>query len=367
MIGNKVKILVDGRWFESFYSGVSTYIKGLYLFLAQNETFEITIITSHEAKIRAEFPESIKIIEHQSRSKTLWLFRDIPRIIKKGNFNFAHFQYICPFSKDCVYIVTLHDLLFLDYKRDYPVSFILKNRFLFYLSAKRADILLTVSEFSKRRIAALFGIPLSKIHVTLNGVLPTYMNMINDNHNRKIEKRKYILYVSRIEPRKNHIMLIRAFVDLCIYKDYDLIFIGKETIPVKSIHNYMSLLPENIRSTIKFIENVKESELACYYKNASLFVYPSKSEGFGIPPIEAMASSTKVLCSNATALNDLSFLGKYHFDPNNENEFREKLAKILLDKDYPYDLLKSEAIKRYSWNQIAQDFALLLIKYKQIQ
>lgn len=352
-----IKILVDARWFD-FYSGVSTYIKGIYNALAENPKFLITVIGNDESLLRKEFCKKIQIIEHKSKSNFKRLYYDIPKIIEKHSFDYAHFQYICPFNKKCKYIVTLHDLLFLDFKKAFPWSFIIKNTFLFYISAKLADRLVTVSNYSKHKINHHFGIDEDKIYITPNGVLKIY----NTSHeNAKpycvIPDGNYLLYVSRIEPRKNHLNLVKAYVELALYKDYKLVFIGKTTISVKELNEYIAALPNSIISQIIFIENISESDLHSFYKNATLFAYPSISEGFGIPPIEALSLGTKTICSGSTALKDFDFLKEYQFDPLNIDQIKDKIITTLNDKNYPIERFQQIIDDRYNWTNIARKFA----------
>lgn len=358
----KIKILVDARWFDSYYSGVSTYIKGIYNALAEDPTFEITFIGSDEEKLRKEFPVHVKFILHQSSSNFKRLFFDIPRIIKKHKFDYAHFQYISPFNKTCRYIVTLHDILFVEYRKAFPLKFIIQNTILFYLSAKSADILLTVSEYSKRRISKVFRISEEKISVTNNGVLNSFYekNKVNKFLQDKGYNR-YLLYVSRLEPRKNHIILLKAFVELGLYNKYKLVFIGKKTIEVNELFDYYNNLLGEIKEAVVFIENTSEEDLYRFYAGADLFVYPSLSEGFGIPPIEAIACGAKTICSNTTALSDFDFFGKYHFNPSDLKELKQKIISTLDDDRYPLQLFQSIIKNRYSWKRIATDFKQVLI------
>lgn len=358
----KIKILVDGRWFDSYYSGVTTYLKGLYNAIAQDEKFDVTVIGSDIVKLKNEFPVNVSFIELRSNSNFKRLYFDLPKIIERNDFDYAHFQYICPIIKSCKYIVTLHDLLFLDFKKSFPLSFILKNTFLFYISAIRSDMLLTVSEFSRKHIARHFRINENNIHVTPNGILECFSDITDVKDIRsKYDVDNYILFVSRLEPRKNHIMLLKAFVDLELYTKYHLIFIGKKTINVRDLDEYFAALPEQIQNKVLYIENVSEKDLRSFYSNAALFAYPSMSEGFGIPPIEAIASGTRTICSNATALADFDFMENFQFAPDNISEIKEKLLKALSDDSYPIERYKNIVNERYKWGRIADDFKRVII------
>lgn len=359
---NRIKILVDGRWFDSYYSGVTTYLKGIYNVIARDPDFDITIIGGNSAQLANEFPHHVTLMELRSNSNSKRLFWDIPGIIKKYGFDYAHFQYICPLIKQCKYIVTLHDLLFLDFKGSFPVHFIVKRALLFYLSAKRADILLTVSDFSRERIAHHFKIPKDKIHVTPNGVLERYRDIDQgDEFKRNYRIGRYILFVSRIEPRKNHLALIKAFLELQLYKEYTLVFVGKKTIPVREMDRYIDTLPMEIRNRIVFIDKLSEQELKSCYEHASLFVYPSLSEGFGIPPLEAISLGAKTICSNTTALRDFDFLSAYQFAPNNASELKSRMLYALHDANYPMHEFQTIIRARYNWENIGEKLKKILV------
>lgn len=358
----KIKILVDGRYFDSYYSGATTYLKGLYNAIAKDPNFEITVVGSNNSKLKREFPANVSFIELRSKFNIKRLYFDIPKIIEKYGFDYAHFTYVCPLIKKCKYIVTIHDLLFLDYPESFPMSFVIKNKLLFYISAKRSDVLLTISEYSKQRISHYFNINNDKIHLTPCGVLEYFNDKIElSDVYLKYNIQKFVLFVSRFEPRKNHIALLKAFVELELFRDYHLVFIGKKTIDVKSLDEYVASLPINVKERILHIENVSEEVLHSFYSKADLFVYPSISEGFGIPPIEAISSGAKTICSNATALGDFDFLHKYQFSPDNIEDLKEKMIYTLNDKDYPIEQFQANVNDRYRWERIGDNFKRLII------
>jgi glycosyltransferase involved in cell wall biosynthesis len=351
----KIKILVDAHWFDEFYSGVTTYIKGLYNELIKYDNLEIYLAARNLEKLKLDFPsESFKFIQLKNSSKYKRLLFEYPKIIKQYKIDFAHFQYVSPIFKSCKYIVTICDLLFIDFPQYFPVKYRLEKTFLFYLSAKRADLLLTISEYSKSSIEKHFGIKNEQINLVAVGILEKYLN---NNQNIALLKKlntPYILYVSRIEPRKNHLLLAQAFVELKLYENYDLIFIGKPSILSRELEKYLDNLPKSVVEKIIRIENVSEDELINYYKNAELFVFPSFAEGFGIPPIEALALGTKVICSNATALGDYDFLKNYQFTPNDIISLKKLILSTLKDNNYPFENFIEVIRNRYSWSVISK-------------
>src|SRR5690606_5065223 len=182
------------------------------------------------------------------------------------------------------------------------------RKYLFYLSAKKSDILLTVSEYSKKEIAKIYSIPEQQIHVTPNAVdifEGEYFSI-----KKKYNLRNYLLFVSRFEPRKNHCSLLNAYINLGLSeKGYDLVFIGSKNEPIEeeAYARLVDQIPISLKKNIFFFESLSWAELHSFYRDAECFVYPSLAEGFGIPPIEAAMNNTKVVCSNQTAMRDFDF------------------------------------------------------------
>lgn len=352
----KIKILVDAYWFDEFYSGVTTYIKGLYNELIKHDKYEIFLTASNIDRLKLDFPDArFNFIKLSSHSKLYRLLFEYNRIIKENNIDYAHFLYTAPLIKNCKFIVTTCDLLFIDFPKYFPIKFRIQKTILFYLSAKRADILLTISEYSRTMISKHFRIPIDNILLTPVGMLSEFVQESkNQEMTNKGKDRDYLLYVSRIEPRKNHLSLIKAFVELKLYEKYELIFIGKTTIPLDTINKYMDSLQKSISEKIIHIENTSEMELIGYYKNASLFIFPSFAEGFGIPPLEALILGAKVICSNTTALLDFDFLQTYQFDPNDIESLKKTIINTLDDDSYPFEKMKSVILQRYSWVEISK-------------
>lgn len=363
-----MKLFVDAHIFDDSYQGIRTYIQGLYSeFIRLSPEIDV-YFGAYDIKRLAEVfgnASNVHYISFKSPNKFYRLSVDIPRIIQKYRIDIAHYQYISPLPKYCKEIVTIHDVLFLDYPNYFPLGYRLKNNFLFSRSAKRADLLLTVSDYSRKAIAHHFKIPYSNIYVTPNGVSSSFADKNGKivNVKKQYDLDKYILCVGRIEPRKNHLFLIRAFKELSLWeKGYDLVLIGKKEKFDHSFDKYLKELPQSVSDRIKIIEQVDNDELKCFYREASLFVFPSLAEGFGIPPIEAVLSRTPCLCSNATAMQDFSFLGRRLFDPTNINELKQKILYELSLKDCGYGAEIERIEYLYNWRNIAQNFQRLIQK-----
>jgi glycosyltransferase involved in cell wall biosynthesis len=354
----KIKIFVDAHVFDETYQGTSTYIKGIYSELVKNNDFEVTLAANNIEALRLEFSNPLfHFIQLPNKSKIKRLAFDIPKILKEQKFDYAHFQYILPLRKSCRYINTIHDLLFLQFPEYFPFKYRLINSLIFRLSAIRSDIICTVSEFSKTALNNYFNVNLQKIVLTPNAVDSYDGNFINVKEKHGITK--YILFVSRFEPRKNHLLLLKSFIKLkLIDEGYKLVFIGRfKDVNNKIYENYYNSLNKNEKASVIYLENISDQELRSFYKQADLFVYPSLAEGFGIPPIEAAMLNCKVLCSDKTAMSDFNFFGKYLFDPSKEDELKTKMKDCLNEKEYPFEQIKKDIKQIYNWNLITEKFA----------
>jgi len=353
------KILVDCHVFDETFQGTTSYLKGLYSELIQDKSKTYYLVANHPDKLEKIFDkhQNVFYLKYKFKNKFLRLLFDIPFLIRKHKIDFAHFQYIVSPIKMCKYIVTVHDVLFLDFPKYFPKSYKVKNGFLFKWSAKKSDIVLTVSEYSKQRIQKHFGI--SNIFVTHNAIDPLFLEEYNKRevqayikHTFGIEN--FFLFVSRFEPRKNHLTLLKVFVENKYYSDRMLVFIGNKAIDCEELDKYYQELPKEIKEKIKFLEKIKFTDLVAFTKAADLSVYPSIAEGFGIPPLESLAAETPVICSNSTAMSDFKFIKPFLFNPLDKNELNQKIIQALNHTDWKAN--KQKMLEKYSWEKSANEF-----------
>jgi len=350
-------IFVDAHAFDCGFEGLTTYIYGLYTSLVNNKNITVTFCVSNSENLKTYFPQSnVHFVKPKFKNRYLQMLLGYPLQIK--NYDFAHFQYYVPPIKNCRYIVTIHDILFIYFKKYFSCFQRLLYKFLFNYSAKKSDIVLTVSAYSQKSISKEFLIAENKIYIIPNAVKEN--SKININVKEKYNIGNYIHCVSRFEKRKNHISLLKAYINLELYKNYDLVFIGKyENNYFENYKNLLQIIPKNISQHIHFFQNITNDELNAFYQQSSCFVYPSFAEGFGIPPLEAGINNCKVLCSNQTAMADFDFF-KYQFNPNNTGELEQKLKEIIIDENYPFEEIKRSILKKYNWDKNAEDFFNIL-------
>jgi glycosyltransferase involved in cell wall biosynthesis len=365
----KIKVFVDGHWFDDPFQSPCSYIIGLYSVLSSDPEFEIYIAARNMELLRDAFNNNSRInyLQYSSHSKYYRLAIDIPRLIKKYNIDIAHYQYVSPLIKNTKEIVTIHDVLFKDFPKQFPLLYKLSKDLLFFLSSYRADLIATVSTYSLNALIKHYKLNPIKTIITPNGISNDFLETHNEDIvdiKSKYNLDQYILCVSRIEPRKNHITLVKAYVQLQLWKsNIKLVLIGRKDIPVQTLETYIKGLPIEIQNSILHIDRISTPELISFYKKASIAIYPSIAEGFGIPPIEAACLKTKVLCSNATAMADFNFFGNDLFDPLNIEELKNKIqTKLSANDTVRLQNISSLVIENYNWKKIAGDFSTRIKK-----
>jgi len=200
---------------------------------------------------------------------------------------------------------------------------------------KRAVRILTVSEFSKKSILRAYGLPEEKVVVIPNGVSKEFRPIGREIARRALEphlRAPFILCVSDVQPRKNHLKLVAAFERLLSAHPqlpHHLVVVGKETwfSPVVKA----AAAKSSVANRIHFTGFVSDEDLLRYYNACDLFVYPSLYEGFGLPILEAMACARAVACSNTSSMPEVADSAALLFDPNSVEQIVSAMADLLLD------------------------------------
>ena len=142
---------VDCHVFDGNLQGTATYLKGLYHELIKDKSKNFFLAAHNIENLQSIFGiyENVTYLQYSSKNKFFRLLFDIPKLITQNKIDYAHFQYVVPPIKRCKYIVTTHDVLFLDFPQYFPLFYRLKNKLFFKFSANKSDIVLTVSQYYK--------------------------------------------------------------------------------------------------------------------------------------------------------------------------------------------------------------------------
>lgn len=259
-------------------------------------------------------------------------------------------------------VVTIHDVGFERFPKVYPWYDIIYHKFAVWFAAKFSKKIITISEFSKREIMDVYNVAEEKIKVIHIGFDNKDFKVINDQ--KKIDqvlekykiKKPYLFYIGRLEEKKNIYNLVKAFSKAVYHKpEYKLVLVGNPGYGFERIEELIKKkgLEKNI-----IMPGWVEQEHVPYLMNATeIFVFPSLYEGFGIPPLEAMACGVPVCCSNAASLPEVVADAAVMFNPKDVDDMYAKILSLINDKLLQFNLKQKgfERIKKFNWEKCAQE------------
>jgi glycosyltransferase involved in cell wall biosynthesis len=267
------------------------------------------------------------------------------------------FDFFLPFWVSGKKVVTVHDMTYKAHPETLPLVIKLLLNWKLRSSCKRADKIVTVSEFSKAEIIKYFHIEPHKIVVIPNGVEANCFFQVTDQDLIAQSKKKhhitgeYFLYLGTLEPRKNIGGLIDAYHRLKQGRSDipQLVIAGKKGWLYESIFKKVEAL--GLERDVLFLGYVADEDTASLMSGALAFVYPSLYEGFGLPPLEAMACGVPVLTSNRASLPEVVGDAAITVDPLNIDEMAAALERLCTDKKLRKELsLRGlEQAKKFSW------------------
>jgi len=287
---------------------------------------------------------------------------DLPRRLRIDRPSLLHVQYTAPLYCPVPTVVTVHDVSFLERPEYFTTGRAMQLRITVARSVKRAARVLTVSEFARESIVRAYNLPPDKIVVTPYAASPSFRAINRTGAAQKVRdrfhlNRPYVLTVGDLQPRKNHIGLIRAFAKLM--KDqpqlpHDLVLAGKDTWFAGRIRE--AARESGLGGRIHFTGFVSDDDLLQLYNACDCFAFPSFYEGFGIPVLEAMACGRAVVCSNASAIPEVADSAAILFDPENTEQMVRALADVLKDSELcaRMERLGLKHASHFSWRKTAE-------------
>jgi glycosyltransferase involved in cell wall biosynthesis len=311
-----------------------------------------------------------------------------PKIIKKENLDLIHFTHFnVPIFCPVKFVVTVHDLILTKYPTMRattlgPVRYCFKNllyKIVIWTAVKRARKIIAVSEFTKKDIIEKFKISEEKIIVTYEGASSLAGGREADrrfygieeiiNNDKKILlgyniTSPYLLYVGNAYPHKNLEGLLRVFSkikkeDADFAHNFNLVLVGKDDYFYKRVKEYafgLGLISEDSSNTkVIFPGYVPDKDLEAMYRIAIAYVFPSFYEGFGLPPLEAMAHGCPIVSSDQASMPEILGQAALYFDPHDEVEMEEKIKEIILNDGLKRELVRRgfEQVKKYDWEECA--------------
>jgi len=355
-----VKIGIDARKLHDF--GIGTYIRNLLRQLARldKDSEFVVLCQPGDREAIATLGANFRPLPETARNYSIAEQVRVPLALKRERVTLFHApHYVLPPLVRCRSVVTIHDCIHLMFPQYLPNRLALTYaRTSIRLAAKRATRVLTVSESSKRDILRFVDLPPEKIDVIYNafderfGVEPREEDVVRVKERYQLHD-EFVLYAGNVKPHKNLERLITAF-HLVRQRGLDhlkLVLIGDDISKYaalrRAVHRYQ------LHRYVRFLGYLPEETLAVMYRLSSVFVFPSLYEGFGLPPLEAMASGTPVVTSNVSSLPEVAGNAAILVDPYDPDALADAMLRVLTDESLRQDLRRRglERARQFSWEQ----------------
>jgi glycosyltransferase involved in cell wall biosynthesis len=352
-----MRILIDAR-----ESGTSTgrYVDKLveYLHKLKPEHEIILLAKSHRLNFFVKIALNFQVIKSDYKEFTIDEQLALLRQIKSLNPDLVHFSMT---QQPILYrgqkITTIHDLTTLRFYNPAKNRLIFKFKQQVYKqvvksAAKRSRCIITPSQYVKKDVAQFAKINPRKIAVIYEAAdrIKAPAKPVS-----RLAGKQFIMYVGRALPHKNLGRLVEAYSLLRNnHPELMLVFVGKTDANYKKISALVS--DRRLAHSIIFTDFIEEGELRWLYENTAAYVFPSLSEGFGLPPLEAMAHGAPVISSNASCLPEINGKAAHYFDPVDINDIARAIDDVLNNKVSRANLVSSghSQLAKYSWRKTAE-------------
>jgi glycosyltransferase involved in cell wall biosynthesis len=356
-----VRIAIDARKLHDY--GIGTYVRNLLRYLSRlDRDSEYHIVCDGEdCALASELGPNFKPLPTRARANSTADQVAIPRLLRAAGADVYHTPHAgLPLATACPSVVTIHDCVNLTFPQYAPgrVSQF-RAKLKMWSAAHRSARILTVSEASKRDILRFFSVGERKVAVIPNAIDERYGNPPAAEDIRRVRERfqlfgEFVLYAGNIRPHKNLDRLIDAFHQLRDSPRFEhvrLLIIGDEISKYPTLRR--AVHRHKLHKHVRFFGFVPDSTLAVLYRLATVFVFPSLYEGFGLPPLEAMASGTPVVTSNVSSLPEVVGDAALLIDPYDASAIADGLRQALTDADLRARLVARglERARSYSWEQ----------------
>ncbi|MEK7377033.1 MAG: glycosyltransferase family 1 protein, partial [Candidatus Margulisiibacteriota bacterium] len=336
-----MRIAINARLLNCPDFGIRTYLKCLTDHLVKNDGQNEYVLLSDK------------------KQNKLWEHLYLAGIVNRGGFDVFHSpDHVLPLPRvKCKTVITVHDLSFVKHPELFGAGKRIYKRFIAPYSVKRADKVIAVSQNTKNDIVKLYKTDPAKITVVYNGAGNEFFkigdkDVLDQARNKYGLTDNYILFVGTIEPRKNIINLIKAFKKSAATRG--LVIVGKKGWLSDPI--IREIKDHNGADKILWIDNVETKDLPALYSMASLLVYPSLYEGFGLPILEAMACGVPVITSNISSMPEVAGDAAVLIDPNGIDEIAKAIKDVLGDEHLRQSLISKgyQQAKKFSWEKCAK-------------
>ncbi len=359
------RIGVDFHTFDGIFQGSRSHLLGLYqAAIAQAPDIDFHLMLAEPERLLQEHPcfaaPNVKLVRMPATHGLVRLVWQLPRLQKQLDLDLMHLQYRLPLWTSGPCVCTIHDVLFESHPRFFSKAFVHLARISSRDAIRRAALLLTVSGFSRQQMADAYGVDPARIGVTHNGVDTQRFRPrqgaedgLQALQRHGLQSGGYLCIVGRLEPRKNHVNLIKAYAALPAPRP-TLLIVGQRDFAFESAFAEVRAL--GLGDSVRFLEKVGDEDLPALIRHAAAFVYPTWAEGFGMPVLEAMACGVPVVTSNNTSLPEVAGDVAWMSMPDDVPSITRAIASALNEPEPSKSARIQRGIERaaqFSWAQSA--------------
>ncbi|MCJ7827903.1 glycosyltransferase family 4 protein [Patescibacteria group bacterium] len=362
-----MRIGIDARFWGLENTGIGRYVMELvgelvrldnkneyFIFLRQNYFDQLTFDSPRVTKVLADLP-------HYSFAEQ-W---GLPRLVRLAKVDLMHYPHFnVPLLAKTPFVMTIHDLIKHQSRglktttRGQGVYFVkhLAYRLLVYFSIRKAQKIIVPSQWWLKELVGRYRFCKGKVVVVSEGVAPA----LKTNANKTAQAlRKYrlsqpfLLYVGNLYPHKNVELAVRAMAKTQAAKNLKLVIVSARTVFRDRFNRWLE--KSGLGQKVVLVDFVTDQELASLYRAATVFLFPSRLEGFGLPGLEAMAAGTPVVAAWASCLPEVYSQAALYFDPDSEVELSQVLKRVLTQPSLAKKLsrLGRKQAALYSWTRAA--------------
>lgn len=366
------RIAIDARKLRDF--GIGTYVRNILVELSRLETEEDFVVLARQRDVAQaqSLAPRFRVVSEDAMPYSIGEQLRIPLRLARERVTLVHEpHYVLPPATPCRSVVTIHDCIHLMFPQYLPnrLGYVYARSSMF-MATRRAARILTVSEASKRDILRFFDVPADKVDVVYNAIDDRFLTPPDEATTDRVRQRyqldhPFVLYVGNIKPHKNLDRLIDAFGRMRPHgpDNLKLVVIGDEVSKYPSLRQMVHR--HKLDKHVRFLGFQPQETLASFYRLASTFVFPSLYEGFGLPPLEAMACGTPVVTSNVSSLPEVAGDAALLVDPYDTDSLARGIERALRP-DIRTDLVARGLIRARQFSSWADPVSRIYRIYRDV-
>jgi len=359
-----MRIGIDCRTVIGNAAGLGRYVEGLvdHLLPLKERGHDYTLYFHQIDSRLLKWQEQAKQIVLKAPLTNLWTHATLPLHLLRHPVDVCHFpNFIAPLVANCKIVITIHDLNFLLFPKNFTLRTYLALASQVRMSARKSDAIMVDSESTKADVMRLLRVPEEKLNVVYAGIhnrfRPVDDTTAIDGIKSKYHLEHYVLCVGSLAPQKNLNRLIRAYAKFKqrTNSHYKLVIAGGQAWKYSSIFEEIKQL--GITDDVVFTGYVPDEELPVLYSGATAFIYSSLYEGFGFPVLEAMACGTPTITSNVSSMLEVGGKAALFADPYSEDDISNAINRLLEDQVLRQNMVQAgfEQVRKFSFERMARE------------